>query len=85
MGDCLLWQLSAVSRCILLYYDVSYLVNKLSLSVMSSDLVKISVPKQLKGQGYKVNIISLSLVVPSNIQKRKNQKIQLRYEMGHNY
>ena len=32
MGDCLLWQPSAVAHYILLYYDVSYLVNKLSLS-----------------------------------------------------
>ena len=31
MGDCLLWQPSAISHCILLYYNVSYLVNKLSL------------------------------------------------------
>jgi len=33
MGDCLLWLPSAVSHCMLLYYDVSYLVNKLSLSL----------------------------------------------------
>ena len=32
MGDCLLWQPSAISHCILLYYNVSYLVNKLPLS-----------------------------------------------------
>jgi len=32
MGDCLLWQPSPISHCIL-YFDVSYLVNKLPLSL----------------------------------------------------
>ena len=65
MGDCLLWQPSAVSHCIIMYYDVSYLVNKLSLSLsLSLFLVVLRLMRyeriSIENQRFRSNTVSLA-------------------------